>query len=90
MFSLPLLDVFLAGEKSKEAVLEETEIISGSYSDFARLKLDGKEFRSNSKTVMSQVKKLLELEMIPVRVCVATKTAKSGRTYHTLRGDDNK
>ncbi len=88
MFSLPLLDEFLAGEKKKQAVLEETEIINGSYSDFARLKFNGKEFRSNSKTVVSQVKKLLELEMIPVRVCVAEKIGKSGRKYYTLRGDD--
>jgi hypothetical protein len=88
MFSLPLLEKFLAGEKSKNGVLEETEIINGSYSDFARLKLDGEEYRSNSKTVIAQVKKLLELEMIPVKVCVAEKIGKSGRTYHTLRGGD--
>ena len=86
MFSLPLLEHFLDGEKSKEAVLEETEIVNGSYSDFARLKLDSKEFRSNSKTVVAQVKKLLELEMVPVKVCVAEMTAKSGRKYYTLRG----
>ena len=65
---------------------EEAEIINGSYSDFARLILDGEEFRSNSKTVVLQVKKLLELEMIPVKVCVAEMVGKSGREYHTLRG----
>ena len=86
MFSLPLLEKFLAGGKSKEAVLEETEIVNGSYSDFARLKLDGVEYRSNSKTIVSQVKKLLELEMIPVKVCVAEMVGKTGRKYYTLRG----
>lgn len=85
-FGLPLLDSFLGGEKIKAAVLEEAEVINGSYSDFAKLKLDGTEYRSNSKTVVAQVKKLLELEMIPVQVNVAEMTGKSGRSYYTLRG----
>jgi len=85
-FGLPLLDSFLGGEKIKTAVLEEAEVINGSYSDFAKLKLDGTEYRSNSKTVVAQVKKLLELEMIPVQVNVAEMTGKSGRNYYTLRG----
>jgi hypothetical protein len=85
-FGLPLLDNFLNGEKMKQAVLEEAEIINGSYSDFARLSLDGVEYRSNSKTVVSQVKKLLELEMIPIKVSVGEMIGKTGRKYYTLRG----
>ena len=72
--------------EKKEGVLEFAEVIKGSYSEFANLTLDGKSFRSNSKTVVAQVKQLQELKSIPVKVIVAQVTGKSGRKYFTLNG----
>ena len=85
-FSYPLLDHFLGSREEREAVLESAEILNGSYGESVALKLDGEDFRSNSKAVIGQVKQLLELEAIPVKVNVAQLVGKSGRKYFTLRG----
>jgi hypothetical protein len=84
VFSYPLLEVFLGGGEKKQAVLEQTEIISGGYGESVTLKLDGENYRSNSKTIVRQVKQLLDMSMIPVRVNVGVITGKSGRKYFTL------
>jgi len=86
MFTLPLLEQYLEGAEKKEGVLEFAEVVKGSYSEFAKLTINGKDFRSNSKTVVSQVKQLLDLKKIPVQVVVAQVTGKSGRNYFTLNG----
>ena len=85
-FTHPLLEVYLDGGKKKEAVLERAEVIDGSYGESVVLMLDGESYRSNSKAIIGQVKKLLEMDCIPVKVCVAQVTGKSGRKYYTLRG----
>jgi hypothetical protein len=86
VFSYPLLDEYLGGSEKKEGVLEEAVVVNGGFGESVTLKLDGNMFRSNSKTVVGQVKKLLELKEIPVRVSVAYLVGKSGRKYFTLRG----
>jgi hypothetical protein len=86
IFLDPLLDKFLDGREEGEAVLEEAEVINGSYGESVSLKLDGEKYRSNSKAVIAQVKMLQELEAIPVKVNVAQLTGRSGRKYFTLRG----
>jgi hypothetical protein len=86
VFTYPLLDEFLGSKEEKEAVLEEAEVINGSYGESVSLKLNGENFRSNSKAVIAQVKKLQELDAIPVKVNVAQLTGRSGRKYFTLRG----
>jgi hypothetical protein len=85
-FSYPLLDVFLGEVNSKEGDLEHAEIITGSFGDSACLCLNGVWYRSSSQAILGQIKKLLELGKIPVRVNVARATGKTGRVYHTLRG----
>ena len=64
-FTHPLLEVYLDGGKKKEAVLERAEVIDGSYGESVVLMLDGESYRSNSKAIISQVKKLLEMDCIP-------------------------
>ena len=59
VFTYPLLEEFHGGKEKKEAILERAEIITGSYGESAALKLNGENYRSNSKAIVSQVKKLL-------------------------------
>jgi len=86
VFSHPLLEEFLGGAEKKQAVLTEAEIITGGYGESVTLKLDGNMYRSNSKTIVHQVKTLQDMKKIPIRVNVAQVKGKTGRTYFTLRG----
>jgi hypothetical protein len=86
VFSYPLLEEFLGGGEKKQAVLQEAEIITGGYGESVTLKLDDNIFRSNSKTIVRQVKQLQDLGVFPVRVNVAQVKGKSGRRYFTLNG----
>jgi hypothetical protein len=88
-FGYPLVEEFIGDEDRKNGVLEDAEIIHGSYGESATLKLDGEWYRSGGSVILKEVKALLERDLIPeqgLSVCVAKERGKSGRIYHTLRG----
>jgi hypothetical protein len=88
-FGHPLLEVYLDGSNRRKGVLEEAEIINGSYGESATLKLDGNWYRSGGSVILKEVRALLERDLLPengLSVCVAKERGQSGRAYYTLRG----
>jgi len=90
IFRYPLLDEFLGKHEKMPGILTEAEIVNGNYGESAGLKINDKWYRSSSKPIIDEAKQLLERNLFPCRVYVAKIRAKSGRTFYTLRGDENR
>jgi len=86
VFGYPLLDEFLGNNETRPSILNEVEFISGQFGDSVGLKLKDTWYRSSSKSILEETKKLSETKNIPVKVIVARRKSKTGRIYHTLRG----
>jgi hypothetical protein len=85
-FSYPKLDTFLGMDEKKDAILEEIELLEGSFGKSSALKLDGNWYHSSSEAIRKQCDQLVKINKFPIRVRVAKVRGKNGRIFHTLRG----
>ena len=86
VFGYPLLDEFLGNNETRPSILNEVEFISGQFGESVGLRLKDTWYRSSSKSILEETKKLFETKNLPVKVVVAKRRSKTGRIYHTLRG----
>ena len=88
-FGYPLVEEYIGDGDMKKGVLEDAEVIEGSYGESVTLKLDGEWYRSSGSVILKEIKALVERNLIPengLNVYVSKVKGKTGRVYHTLRG----
>ena len=87
IFTYPLLEEFLGDSNTRPSILNEVEFVEGQYGESVGLKLKDTWYRSSSKAILDETKRLQETNNLPCRVYVTKKRGKTGRIYHTLRGE---
>ncbi|GAI20727.1 unnamed protein product, partial [marine sediment metagenome] len=87
-YSYPKLDVFLDGERKKEGILTQAQILAGDFGESCTLYLDDVWFHCSSPVVLRQIKLIIDRGIFPIRVRVASVDSKKtpGYTYYTLAG----
>jgi len=86
IFDYPLLEEFLGGSDMKPSILNKVEFVTGQFGESVGLLLKDVWYRTGSKSILDETKRLQESDNIPCRVNVAQRRGKTGRTYYTLRG----
>lgn len=90
-FHFPLLSEFVKEQNPRDATLLSSEIVTGTYGENAIVYFEGHNtgYRCSSKTVLEQVKKIIEKGTFPLKVHVARIQTKDKRHhYYVLNAID--